>query len=693
MNKIGLSKNGIVVPVKPQLVRSRNVSENPVIRDFDKLNRILSGQKLDISVVRSTGGIGDVLMTFPTVKGLKKKYNCNIHYITDFGYLDGALRKCAEHNPYIDRIIDFKDYNDAEYDIAINLTCPCIAHEKPGAKPIHRIDLFATYCGLELEDRSIDYELSIDEIQWGRAFLESRELDPNKVVMVQPYASNQIRSCDIRILKRALVQFVQETGFHCLIIQHGSDWERDASWDLKNFVPVRDYGIDSLAAIMHHVRLVLCQDSSILHLAGALQKDIVGLFGPTDYRARMYPNMTAVCPNSSSPHWPCILPGQLVNIGTSYKPIESITSGDKVLTHKGNMHSVLDAAGRDYQGDVYKFKLTNTTTLLEVTPEHPLYCLDNSEFKWILAKDVHVGMQIVMPNPVLPTAKADKVKLDRTCLANSTDDGETIVNNVVNPKYRIPVQKYVPLNSDTCWLFGMYIAEGSWSANKLRWTLGLHEEAKAKRLKEIIHKYFSAEQLVTIYNHQNNSLVVQVHNKLIGENFLRWFGSSAQEKRIPTELFNQEYGLLVLAGIEDGDGCKSTSTFSTVSQTLALQIRDLIQSSGHYVSFNMRKRNTNFKNDAVIYRIIKSSRRTQNFGMLSRVREVTLLKDQITKVYNMEVETDNSYTVGFAAVHNCWYGCPLILQAWDGLTPETIWHAMLDRLQYRSPTRFDMETL
>lgn len=305
---IDLSKNGIVMPRLPQIPTAASIltNKNPA-QELYRVNKILSGEPLNIGVVRSGGGVGDVLMTFPTVKALKHKYNCKLTYITDFEYLNGALRKIAEHNSYIDEIIDWRHFKEANYDIVINLTCPCVAHEVPKAPPVHRIDLFARSCGLyPLADRQLDYTPTTQEIGWGKDFLANRNLNPNHTIMVQPYASNARRSYDIKQLQRALIMVTNSNdNIRFLIIRHSSDFDAgDIQWDFRHMLSIKDYDITALAGILYNLPMIVAPDSAMLHMGAALYKKIVGYFGPTDYRARMYPNMRAVCPAEILPCWP-----------------------------------------------------------------------------------------------------------------------------------------------------------------------------------------------------------------------------------------------------------------------------------------------------------------------------------------------------------------------------------------------------
>ena len=301
-------KNGIIVPAR-MFIQTKSSKELSI------LDKAIRGDEISVAIVRSSGGIGDVLMTFPVVKALKKKYNCKLTYVTTYGYLGGALQKVAQHNPYIDNVLDFAHYKEINYDININLTCPCVAHEVPKALPIHRIDLFARYCGITLEDKKIDYIVTQDESNWATSWYEERNLDPKNCIILQPYASNVRRSYDIKNLQRAILQCVEQNPkMKFVLIRHSSDWDKDTGWDLRNVCHAKDFDITSIAALTEQANMVLCQDSAILHLAGALDKKIVGLFGPTDYRARMYPKMKALCPGEQLACWPIWYAGTIAQV-------------------------------------------------------------------------------------------------------------------------------------------------------------------------------------------------------------------------------------------------------------------------------------------------------------------------------------------------------------------------------------------
>jgi hypothetical protein len=196
---------GKIVQVKPEVKMGGNVTPysrpSPVLNHMD---RVRQGESPKLCITRKQGGIGDVLMTLPTVKGLSKKYNVKIDYGTDYNYMGGALHKVLEGNPYIGKVMPWRDVDPEAYNCVLDLTCPCVAYEKPLVPPINRIDLFARHIGLDLEDHNIDYYIKPEEIEWAKDFITTHNLDIHKRILVNPSSSTTRRDCPRDKMKGAL---------------------------------------------------------------------------------------------------------------------------------------------------------------------------------------------------------------------------------------------------------------------------------------------------------------------------------------------------------------------------------------------------------------------------------------------------------------------------------------------------------
>lgn len=283
------------------------VGSSPALVNLD---RAIQGGPPSICINRFNGGIGDVLMTTPAVKAIAKKYQCKVDYATDLHYLDGALEKVLRYNPYIGKVFSAADLPDMrdQYSAIVDFGCPCVVHEQPKAIPVNRIDLFARYARLQLTDFHVDYVITEEERQWADDIFYQHNLTRKTNILVQPFSSSIRRDAPIDVMQTAMRKVLQQIKANLLVITHDSDNIKDRKWDWPEVLPLHNFDIRQLAAIMERCDLVLCPDSSILHLAGALDKPTVTLFGPTDPRARVnyYPEAIAIWPGgrlSCSPCW------------------------------------------------------------------------------------------------------------------------------------------------------------------------------------------------------------------------------------------------------------------------------------------------------------------------------------------------------------------------------------------------------
>jgi ADP-heptose:LPS heptosyltransferase len=281
---------------------------NPPKR-ISRLRELLQTQSPRVAIVRGEG-IGDVLMTTPLIYSLKRLFpgGASITYATNTRYLDGALTKVLEHNPDIDTVIDRETLDESNYDLVINLHCPCVAYERKENPPINRIHLFAKHAGVPLLDTRVRYFPLDSEIEYGRDFLQSSGIRSScKTILVQVFSTATKRNLNNVEFKRALTNLACK-DIKLVILQHDSDYPSDVLFDnIPYSVVLKNADIRRIASIMYNCDLVLCPDSSILHLAGALDKPTVSLFGHTDPRARVdcYPNVMALWPGEYMSCVPC----------------------------------------------------------------------------------------------------------------------------------------------------------------------------------------------------------------------------------------------------------------------------------------------------------------------------------------------------------------------------------------------------
>lgn len=298
MKKISPSPNTGIFSSREQIkIRANYLTKAD--NSLNRLDELRRGVSPKINIQRIQGGLGDVLMTLPTVRAISKKYNTTVSYTTDFEYLDGVLPDALRYLPYISEIIPHTE-TKKQFDAIINLTCPCIAHEKPGAPPINRIDLFARHAGIELDNRQIDYVISVDEKKEAVELVKSLQLRDYKLIIVNPSSSTSRRDLPYNTMASIVRELGnQYTKTRFVVLTHGTDGinSQQIGWNyLPRTTVIRDMKIRNIAALISLSDLVLCPDSALLHLSGALHRPSISFFGPTDPRARVnyYPESVAI---------------------------------------------------------------------------------------------------------------------------------------------------------------------------------------------------------------------------------------------------------------------------------------------------------------------------------------------------------------------------------------------------------------
>jgi len=403
----------------------------------------------------------------------------------------------------------------------------------------------------------------------------------------------------------------------------------------------------------------------------------------------------------------CMHPETPVITRDGVKKVGELREGDEVLTHSGGFKKVVSPLKRPHRGKMLVIKARGTVPV-RVTPEHMVWVVKRIrhkshysdgrqviwwEFKgpeWMTAQelkelvennnDEKVSYMLLQPIPD-HGVEINKIPL-RKPVYISNQFGKT--DKLHASTKRTP--EFLPLNFETARLLGLWIAEGSTTKNGVvKFDIGSHEEEITEFLVQTIKKYFPYANVV-VNDHERNRRVVRFCNKRFAEWLRENIGHLAHEKRIPDVLlFNKsrEVRLGLLRGLIEGDGYvrKDDSrranyiTYTTVSSTLAYQLQLLLGSLGYVSSISRSVRKPGIgKSRKPVYEVKVSGRsyyglldelglgapprgnRTYNVNtiwngyLLFKVRSVEE-EHYEGDVYNLEVEDDESYSVGFI-VHN-----------------------------------------
>ena len=286
------------------------IKRTQAISNVDKLQRITEGKEpLNICVIRTLGGIGDVLMSTPLLRALKHQFpNSELTYATDFKYMGGALKDLLQHNPHIDKLIPYQIALGQDYDFITDITTVAVGVENNNPRDCsNRIDLFAEHAGVDLRETGYlpVYIITNEEVQWAKDKLAQYPLRTSNCrrIGIQVRSSTSSRSLPIEKVRELAIMLAQHSYIQVFLFDSSHGNGPEENWNIAGLVPFKDYGIRQVAALVNEMDLMICPDSGLLHIAGALGKKIVSLWAGTNYKARInyYPNAIAI----ASEHLQC----------------------------------------------------------------------------------------------------------------------------------------------------------------------------------------------------------------------------------------------------------------------------------------------------------------------------------------------------------------------------------------------------
>ena len=382
--------------------------------------------------------------------------------------------------------------------------------------------------------------------------------------------------------------------------------------------------------------------------------------------------------------YPCFVRDTFVVTKDGVKTIDNVRVGDYVLTHTGSYRKVTETMRRHYRGKLY---VVRPFLLPEIrcTPEHPFYVKIGNEYRWVSAKDLselYVGKRIgngARPEdiPYLVVKFNNEVEdVDVIRLNELFDDlyYNSKTDTVVVPGSRSVVRNTIPVDDSFLEFIGWFIAEGSLAERDayIGFAFSIDEEDVAVRIKEYLEWLGCT---VSVYrDEEHHRISLETYSRVLYKLLDFLVGRGAHNKRIHPMLKclpPEKQKVLVLA-IFKGDGTwyRKEAIFSTVSRQLAFDVYEILLRIGVVPKFKAYTRKRSYKDEIFTeYRVFVYG--CEKYDIMQGKRQVgrayvdtkrgeayfPILKitteDYDGYVYNLEVETDNSYTANLVVVHNC----------------------------------------
>jgi intein/homing endonuclease len=352
--------------------------------------------------------------------------------------------------------------------------------------------------------------------------------------------------------------------------------------------------------------------------------------------------------------------------------IDSLKIGDKVYNSKNELTEVKKLFKRKYNGEIYNIFGRNLLPF-EATPEHPIYIgrtpqfnqkenrslkeqIKNIKYMWVRAKDIKIGDFLVIP----------KIKTIKNI---SKLDIKAFRNKFKNEKRK---DDTIPLNKDTAYLMGLYLADGSTSKRAVQISLNNLKKADLKVANKISNIVKSNFKLKTgkYINNRDNTLNIAINYSPLTKAFEKWFGKGVYNKKIPSFIVEHNKKIInsFLEGFIAGDGYyykkRDKIQIGSVNKQLILQLQLLYAKLGilpNIYEYNRKGiyhsiKGTNLKN-LKIYQLSYSKNRKRNDYIVLKDKILTKIRD-IKKqkysgfVYNIETK-EHTYTANNCVVHNC----------------------------------------
>ncbi len=291
-------------------------------------------------------------------------------------------------------------------------------------------------------------------------------------------------------------------------------------------------------------------------------------------------------------------PGGTLILGDN-KEIRDYKEGEQSVGVSG-LCNIKEAISRSYEGSLVRVRATGMLPL-ELTPEHPVLVSRPTTHRHRTGKNrvqTLAFSKLHWKEAGAVTCKKEGVEGDYLLIpripGSITDDSLSLQDFTNANGRRVCAAKHVrlqiPLNQDTAWLLGMYIAEGFPSSTCACFSLN-HDEMEIHQ--RIIKIGKSIGYTPKKYRLRTSTVVV-IPSRVLSRAFAAWCGKGARQKRVPDfVLYHKDLTIAkaLLDGYILGDGYMSDgiSIMSTTSRVLALQLQLLAARLDSFVSISRTK--------------------------------------------------------------------------------------------------------
>jgi len=436
-----------------------------------------------------------------------------------------------------------------------------------------------------------------------------------------------------------------------------------------------------------------------LHQAGRLFQGLCPLHQDKSTPSfKVYPDDSFYC-------FGCLAKDELIRTKDGLKKIQDIKIGDFVYDKYGNLEKVIDTVIHPAEYPLYKIKLTRFSNSNLLTANHKMIVIkkeiiENLPFiskvkrkngerelkfrscakTWIRT----LKLKLKMSNMMLKDIKSGDYMVFpcnvRKKEISSIDTSVYIKDYAKGPK--TPRIKFIPINEDVMYMFGIYIAEGNPYRGGIRFSLNSNENNIANKIKKgLMHVVSEKNIIIEKRKDRYTSMEVRCSKTDLEIIFSELFGRGCSNKKFPYWFVHLEDNLKksFLKGIFDGDGAKDRNTDNEFMQKNKLQVtsKELVDSLMHIcfslqMPFSYKKNPERLQDNKIIhkktYSLYLLKNQTYDFFYhyidnqpyaFMRVEKNECI-DEFPSVYDITVETTHTFAMDKFIVNNCHRGGTVI---------------------------------
>ena len=235
------------------------------------------------------GGIGDLFFLQPALRYLKKKYP------TCFIRVASACKQCLENVPEIDQLYDMPFDVELMKDSVHLMYQGIIESSSEAAQKTHAVNMFFSYFGIESihlpkEDKIPRLFFTETEKEWMHKTIRSMGIkEQDFTVAIQMESSSPLRNYPKESLKAVIDILSREENVKVVMVgnEQGAMLGQWFKGNNPNVIIATNFTVRQSMILALRYNLVVAPDSFMVQVAGALDKPLIGLYGPFPSEVRM----------------------------------------------------------------------------------------------------------------------------------------------------------------------------------------------------------------------------------------------------------------------------------------------------------------------------------------------------------------------------------------------------------------------